>query len=146
MNNNQIQFGGRTLEILDANAGLSGVKFLPSHLSFVTAGYDHTQFLAPLTPGDISKCTSYVTGADKKAVEVFSKFEAYNKQTKETKLAFMSFCTLIVTNPLEDVQFPKLIPETAEEVYLVKNYQERLKKRRQELQENKEVVKHLNIE
>lgn len=27
LNNNQIQFGGETLRILDANAGLAGVKF-----------------------------------------------------------------------------------------------------------------------
>lgn len=143
-NNSQIQFGGRTLEILDANAGLAAVKFLPSHLSFVTAGYDHTQFLSPIGPSDVSKCLSYVTGADQKAVEVFTKFEAYDQQTKKTRLAFMSFCTLVVTNPLEEIHFPKLMPETDEEIYLVSHYQQRLKQRQKTLRENRELITHLN--
>lgn len=146
MNNNQIQFGGRTLAILDANAGLAAVKFLPGNLSFVTAGYDHTQFLAPITPGDLSKCTSYVTGANQKAVEVFSKFETYQKRTKKIEPAFISFCTLIITNPLEEIHFPKLIPESDEENYLVAHYQERLLKRQAELRENKTIVAHLSSE
>lgn len=143
LNNNRIQFGGKTLEILDANAGLSAVKFLPSHLAFVTAGYDHVQFLAPITPDDISTCTSYVTGADHKAVEVFSKFNAFDKKTKTTKVAFVAFCTLVVTNPLDEIDFPQLVAETPEEKYLVQTYPDRLAERKHALADNKDLISHL---
>jgi acyl-CoA hydrolase len=143
LNNSQIQFGGRTLEILDANAGIAGVKFAPSNLSFVTAGYDHVQFLSPLKQNEIVKCTSYVTGANRRAIEVFTKFEKQDKLTREITPAFIAFCSLIVTNPLNEIDFPELVAETTEEKYLVATYSERLKKRQAELQVNKSILAHL---
>ncbi|WP_462394794.1 acyl-CoA thioesterase [Lentilactobacillus parabuchneri] len=145
LNNNQIQFGGETLRILDANAGLAGVKFLPGNLSFVTAGYDHVQFLSPARPNEILTCISYVTGSHKRAVEVFTKFLTTDTHTKEVKLAFMAFCTLIVTNDLNDIHFPKLIAENDEERYLLVSYDERLKQRDAELANNKVIRGHLNL-
>lgn len=145
LNNSQIQFGGETLRILDANAGLAGVKFLPGNLSFVTAGYDHVQFLSPAQPNEILTCISYVTGSSKRAVEVFSKFLTTDTKTKEVKVAFLAFCTLIVTNPIDEIHFPKLIAESDEEKYLLATYNDRLKIRRAELDDNKTIISHLNL-
>ncbi|MEN2324075.1 acyl-CoA thioester hydrolase [Lentilactobacillus otakiensis] len=145
LNNSQIQFGGETLRILDANAGLAGVKFLPGNLSFVTAGYDHVQFLSPAQPNEILTCISYVTGSHKRAVEVFTKFLTTDTKTKEVKVAFIAFCTLIVTNDMSEIHFPKLIAESDEEKYLLGSYGERLKERNAELADNKAIISHLNL-
>lgn len=145
LNNSQIQFGGETLRILDANAGLAGVKFLPGNLSFVTAGYDHVQFLSPAQPNDILTCISYVTGSSQRAVEVFTKFLTTDTKTKEVKVAFLAFCTLIVTNKIDEIHFPKLIAESDEEKYLLETYEERLKARHSELADNKTILSHLNL-
>lgn len=145
LNNSQIQFGGETLRILDANAGLAGVKFLPGNLSFVTAGYDHVQFLSPAQPNDILTCISYVTGSSQRAVEVFTKFLTTDTKTKEVKVAFLAFCTLIVTNKIDEFHFPQLIAESDEEKYLLATYEERLKTRHSELADNKTILGHLNL-
>ncbi len=145
LNNNQIQFGGRTLEVLDANAGIACVKFLPRQQPFVTAGYDHVQFLAPLTQHDIVTCRSYVTGASGKAVEVFTKIEKTDVATKVVTPAFIAFCSLVITMPIEKVSLPGLIAETDEERYLTTTYPERLKRRQEELRENKQLIAHLQL-
>ncbi|KRL20547.1 acyl-CoA thioesterase [Lentilactobacillus kisonensis] len=144
LNNGGIQFGGKTLEILDANAGLAAAKFIPADLSFVTAGYDHVQFVSPATPADILKCTSYVTGTHKRAVEVFTKFATFNKDTKIIKPAFIAFCTLIVTDELQKIQFPKLIAQSDEEKFVCGGYENRLAKRETDLLDNKKILSHLN--
>ncbi|MEY2375478.1 acyl-CoA thioester hydrolase [Lentilactobacillus buchneri] len=146
LNNNRIQFGGETLRILDANAGLAGVKFLPGNLSFVTAGYDHVQFLSPARPNEILTCISYVTGSSKRVVEVFTKFLTTDTKTKDVQVAFMAFCTLIVTNEISEIHFPKLVGESAEEKYLLATYDDRLKERHAELADNKTIISHLSFE
>ncbi|MDM7516386.1 hotdog domain-containing protein [Lentilactobacillus sp. TOM.63] len=144
LNNGGIQFGGKTLEILDANAGLAAAKFIPADLDFVTAGYDHIQFVSPATPEDILKCTSYVTGADKRSVEVFIKFLTFNKQTRAVRPAFIAFCTLIVMANPQQIQFPKLVPESAEEKFICGGFQDRLASRHTELAANQTILKHLS--
>lgn len=145
LNNNRIQFGGETLRILDANAGLAGVKFLPGNLSFVTAGYDHIQFLSPAQPNEILTCISYVTGSHKRAVEVFTKFLTTDTKTKEVKVAFIAFCTLVVTNDISEIHFPQLIAESDEEKYLLASYDDRLRERTTELVDNQVIISHLNF-
>jgi len=145
LNNHQMQFGGETLRILDANAGLAGVKFVPGNLSFVTAGYDHIQFLSPAKANDILTCISYVTGCEGRAIEVFTKFLTTDIKTKEVKVAFIAFCTLIVTNTIDEIHFPKLVAESEEEKYLLATYKERLKVRRVELDDNKTTISHLSL-
>ncbi len=140
LNNSRIQFGGRTLEILDANAGLAAAKFRPQR-DFVTAGYDHVHFLTPLTQSDLVTCVSYVTGAKGKVIEVFTKIIANDTFKDEQKIAFTSFCSLVVK--ADEVSFKKLIPESSEEKYLTSTFAKRQENRQNDLAYNKELVKHL---
>lgn len=60
-------------------------------------------------------------------------------------MAFIAFCTLIVTNDMSEIHFPKLIAESDEEKYLLGSYGERLKERNAELADNKAIISHLNL-
>lgn len=144
LNNGGIQFGGKTLAIMDANAGLAAAKFIPPALSFVTAGYDHVQFINPATPKDILKCTSYVTGAHGRTIEVFTKFTTFNKDNRKLTPALVAFCTLIVTVRHTPIQLPELIPESEEERFVCSGYEQRLAARKTDLMANKAILGHLN--
>ncbi|WP_283678971.1 hotdog domain-containing protein [Lentilactobacillus sp. Marseille-Q4993] len=145
LNNNSIQFGGRTLEILDATAGLSIIKFVPG-LKFVTASYDHVHFFSPIRTDDIVECVCYVTGVRKRAIEVFCKFVAMDKMTKEKRVCFLCFTTLMVTEELPETGLPSIEPESDEEKYLVATFPERSERRRSELQESKDVLANLSLD
>ncbi|GAY73529.1 acyl-CoA thioester hydrolase [Lentilactobacillus kosonis] len=144
LNNNDIQFGGRTLEILDANAGISVVKFLPG-VPFVTASYDRVHFIKPISEQKIYKCVSYVTGAIPKAVEVFTKFVTQDKVTAAKQVAFTAFCSLVITDKTV-TEVPQVIPESAEEKYLCQDYELRLAERINEFKQNKQLVAKLDYE
>ncbi|WP_268912410.1 acyl-CoA thioester hydrolase [Lentilactobacillus sp. SPB1-3] len=141
LNNNNMQFGGRTLSILDANAGISVVKYLPG-VSFVTASYDRVHFIKPISEQSIYKCVSYVTGASPKAVEVFTKFVTQDKKTGAQQVAFTAFCSLVITERIDEV--PEIVPDSAESKYLCSGYDGRLTERLREFKQNKEFLNHID--
>ncbi|AQW21365.1 acyl-CoA thioester hydrolase [Lentilactobacillus curieae] len=143
LNNSQMQFGGRTLEVLDANAGMAVVKYLPG-VNFVTASYDRVHFYSPISQQTIYKCVSYVTGATTKSVEVFTKFVTQDKDSGDKQVAFTAFCSLVITDQLAEV--PDIVPESSEETYICKGFGVRLEERISELKQSKADLQHLSYE
>lgn len=136
-------FGGKTLSLLDENAGLSAFKFI--NVKFATANYDHLNFWSPIKTKDSIKLVSYVTGASKRAIEVFTKITATDLKSQESKLAFTSFSTLVTLPQYGEVDFPELIPETDEEQYLIAGYEKRSSQRKKDFSVEKEFIQHLDL-
>lgn len=134
-------FGGTTLSLLDENAGLAAFKF--TNVKFATANYDHMNFWNPITTQDSIKIVSYVTGANNRAIEVFTKISAIDLKTQASKIAFSSFCTLVTLKQYGDVKFPTLVPESEEERYLVAGYADRLNAHKANFSNEKELLGHL---
>lgn len=143
LNDKGTLFGGKILSLLDENAGLSAFKY--TNVKFATANYDHINFWNPITTKDVFKIESYVTGAKNRSIEVFTKMIITDLKSRESKIAFTSFCTLVTLRQYGNVEFPNLIPETDEEKYLVDGYSERLTERQSNLQTAKEFLKHIQI-
>lgn len=142
LNDKGTLFGGKILSLLDENAGLAAFKYV--NVKFATANYDHMNFWNPITTKDAIKIKSIVTGASNRSIEVFTKILKTDLKTKETKLAFTSFCTLVTLKQFGQVEFPQLTATNDEDVFLLAGYQDRLVKRQGELTETKDFISHLS--
>lgn len=128
LNDHDTLFGGRLLEIADAEPAV-----LVSRLalrSLATASFDDVQFRHPFTLLDSLTLTATLTGLGNRSAEVFVKVIGQNLRSGERFLGYTSFNTYVVTD--KDFTFPDftLIGETEEEKYLISTYEERQAKRK----------------
>ncbi|AKP66472.1 acyl-CoA thioesterase [Companilactobacillus ginsenosidimutans] len=142
LNDKGTLFGGKTLSMLDENAGLAAFKFI--NVKVATANYDYTNFWNPITTKDSIRITSYVTGASERAIEVFTKIATTDLKTYQTKIAFTSFSTLVTLRQFGEVNFPELIPETDEEKFLCSGWQDRVMERKNSYHAAKVFLQHLD--
>ena len=142
LNDKGTLFGGKTLSILDENAGLAAFKYV--NVKFATANYDHTNFWQPLTTKDYLRVISYVSGAKNRAIEVFTIIIATDMKTKESAVAFTSFSTLITLRQFGQVDFPQLVPETPEEKFICSGWEKRVDLRKQDYLEQKKLLANLS--
>ncbi|MFC6176085.1 acyl-CoA thioesterase [Companilactobacillus huachuanensis] len=141
LNDKGTLFGGKTLSLLDENAGLASFKVIKAKIA--TASYDHVNFWKPITTDKYIKFESFVTGVSGRQIEVFTKIISHDLKTDEREIAFSSFCTLVV---LQAVELPEIVPETPEEKYLCAGFRKRLAGRRADYRQRDEFLSHLNIE
>lgn len=144
LNDKGTLFGGKILSLLDENAGLAAFKYV--NVKFATANYNHMNFWAPITTKDSIAIESIVTGASNRSIEVFTKILKTDLKTKETKLAFTSFCTLVTLKQFGKIDFPQLIAQDDETQFLLSEYPKRLQERQLQLTEAKEFIGHLSVD
>ena len=141
LNDKGTLFGGKTLSLLDENAGLASFKLVKAKIA--TANYDHVNFWKPITTDKYIKFESFVTGVSGRQIEVFTKIISHDLKTDVTEIAFTSFCTLVV---LQKVDLPRLVPETAEEKYLCAGFAKRLAARQEDYNDKEDFLSHLNLD
>lgn len=144
LNDKQTLFGGKTLSLLDENAGLASFKLV--RLKIATAGYDHINFWRPITTDKYIKIESFVTGVSGRQIEVFTKIISHDRKTDITEIAFTSFCTLMVLRSAGVEQLPTIVPETDEEKYLCAGFEERLRERQNNFAQKDEFLSHLSMD
>jgi len=144
LNDKQTLFGGKTLSLLDENAGLASFKLVQAKIA--TAGYDHINFWRPITTDKYIKIESFVTGVSGRQIEVFTKIISHDLKTGVSEIAFTSFCTLIVLRSATQIVLPELIPETEEEKFLCAGFEKRLAQRQTEHAEKDEFLSHITME
>src|SRR5699024_679837 len=143
LNDKKTLFGGKTLSLLDENAGLASFKFVKGKTA--TAGYDHINFWNPITTDKYIKMESFVTGVYQRQIEVFTKIISRYMKKNQPKIAFNSFCTLIALKSNNEIIIPEIVPETAEEKYLCQGFETRLKQRKAEYLRKNEFLGHLSL-
>lgn len=144
LNDKQTLFGGKTLSLLDENAGLASFKLV--HAKIATAGYDHVNFWHPITTDKYMKLESFVTGVDGRQVEVFTKVITHDLKTDLTEIAFTSFCNMMILRSNQQVSIPEIIPETDEEKYLCAGFEDRLQQRKDDYRQKDEFLSHLALD
>ncbi|KRO00183.1 acyl-CoA thioesterase [Companilactobacillus kimchiensis] len=144
LNDKQTLFGGKTLSLLDENAGLASFKLV--HAKIATVGYDHINFWRPITTDKYIKMESFVTGVSDRQIEVFTKIISHDLKTDVTEIAFTSFCTLMTLRSAGQIELPKIFPETDEEKYLCAGFDERLRQRQQDYLQKDEFMSHLTMD
>jgi len=144
LNDKQTLFGGKTLSLLDENAGLASFKLVS--VKIATAGYDHINFWRPITTDKYIKIESFVTGVADRQIEVFTKIISHDRMTGVSDIAFTSFCTLMVLRSANIAEMPKLVPETEEEKYLCSGFPERLAARKEAYATKDEFLSHLTMD
>lgn len=144
LNDKQTLFGGKTLELLDENAGLASFKLVRAKIA--TAGYDHVNFWRPITTDKYIKIESFVTGVNGRSIEVFTKIISHDRKTDITEIAFTSFCNLVTLRSANIAELPTIVPETEEEKYLCSGYADRLAARQIEYDAKSEFLSHLSLD
>ncbi|MQS74892.1 acyl-CoA thioesterase [Companilactobacillus halodurans] len=144
LNDKQTLFGGKTLSLLDENAGLASFKVV--HGKIATAGYDHVNFWHPITTEKHIKIESIVTGISGRQIEVFTKIISQDLKDDTSEIAFTSFCTLVALRSNKSLEMPKLVPETKEEQYLCAGFAKRLIERRENFQKKDDFLSHLSLD
>jgi len=144
LNDKQTLFGGKTLSLLDENAGLASFKLIKAKIA--TAGYDHINFWSPITTDKYIKYESFVTGISGRQIEVFTKIISHDLKTDVSEIAFTSFCTLVVLRASLQSEMPEIVPETDEEKYLCATFPDRLAARQEEHRTKDEFLQHLTID
>lgn len=143
LNDKQTLFGGKTLSLLDENAGLASFKLV--HAKVATAGYDHVNFWRPITTDKYIKLESFVTGIADRQIEVFTKIISHDLKTDTEEIAFTSFCTLVVLRSASQTELPEIVPETDEEKYLCAGFSDRLQVRQNDYAKKDEFLSHLSL-
>lgn len=143
LNDKQTLFGGKTLELLDENAGLASFKLVRAKIA--TAGYDHVNFWRPITTDKYIKMESFVTGVSGRAIEVFTKIISHDRKTDVTEIAFTSFCNLVTLRSANLSELPMIVPETEEEKYLCSGYAKRQEVRQNDYDHKSEFLSHLSL-
>lgn len=143
LNDKQTLFGGKTLSLLDENAGLASFKLV--HAKIATAGYDHVNFWRPITTDKYIKLESFVTGVSGRQIEVFTKVISHDLKTDISEIAFTSFCTLMVLRSTSEIKIPEIVAETDEEKYLCSGFANRLSERKKIFSHKDEFISHLTI-
>ncbi|MGQ2376647.1 acyl-CoA thioesterase [Companilactobacillus zhachilii] len=144
LNDKRTLFGGKTLSLLDENAGLASFKLV--HAKIATASYDHVNFWRPITTDKYVKFESFVTGVSGRQIEVFTKVISHDLKTDITEVAFTSFCTLIVLRSAQQIELPELVPENDEEKYLCAGFADRLAAREEERSNKDDFLSHLTLD
>ncbi|WP_119326875.1 acyl-CoA thioesterase [Companilactobacillus musae] len=144
LNDKGTLFGGKTLSLLDENAGLASFKLV--HGKIATAGYDHINFWKPITTDKYLKMESFVTGVHDRQIEVFTKVITHDLRTDSIEIAFTSFCNMIVLRSNKPVIIPKIVPETNEEKYLCQGFEARLRQRKIDYQQKDEFLSNLSLD
>lgn len=143
LNDKQTLFGGKTLSLLDENAGLASFKLVPAKIA--TAGYDHVNFWRPITTDKYIKIVSFVTGVQDRQIEVFTKIISHDLKTDISEIAFTSFCTLVRLRGANQVALPEILPETDEEKYLCAGFEERMQQRAADYAQKSDFLSHLDL-
>ncbi len=125
LNEHETVYGGRLLEMLDGTASISAAR-LAKNVN-VTASMDQTNFIAPFGLQDSFCIETYVSGCGKRSIEVFAKIVGEHLRTGERYIGLTSFFTFVVTN--KSVTLGKINPETPEEIMICSGYEERQKRR-----------------
>jgi acyl-CoA hydrolase len=139
-------FGGKLMSMIDDCAAISGERF--GRTTNVTASVDTLNFIKPLPTGHSVCIDTFVSGAGKTSMEIFTKVTGENLRTGERYLAATCFLTFVAL-PDENgqkVSLPKIVPETVEEKFINSGYEERRQKRRTDLDYQKQLHEHLTIE
>ncbi|MFH5810905.1 acyl-CoA thioesterase [Companilactobacillus sp. FL22-1] len=144
LNDKQTLFGGKTLCLLDENAGLASFKVVRGKVA--TAGYDHLNFWRPITTDKYMRIESVVTGIKGRQVEVFTKVISHDLKTNIKEIAFTGFCTMVVLRSATQIELPTLVPETEEEKYLCAGFEERLQSRQAYLTQKDQFLGHLELD
>lgn len=144
LNDKQTLFGGKTLSLLDENAGLASFKLVAAKIA--TASYDHVNFWRPITTDKYIKIESFVTGVQERQIEVFTKIISHDLKTDISEIAFTSFCNLVVLRSATQVELPEIVPETDEEKYLCTGFAARSEQRTVEYAQKSEFLSHLNLD
>jgi len=144
LNDKQTLFGGKTLSLLDENAGLASFKLV--HAKIATAGYDHINFWRPITTDKYIKIESLVTGVSGRQIEVFTKIISHDLKTDITEIAFTSFCTLMVLRSAAQNELPEIKPETEEERFLCSGFEKRLAQRQADYASKAEFLSHITMD
>ena len=144
LNEHQTLFGGRLLEIVDAEPSI-----IASHLSLrkvATVGMEDIHFYHPFGLHDALTMTAYLTGLGNRSVEVFVKVTGQSLETGERFLGYTGFNTYVVVD--KNFSFPafELVGETDEERYLLSTYQERVAKRKLARPENQALLDHISLD
>lgn len=144
LNEHQTLFGGRLLEIVDAEPSI-----IASHLSLkkvATVGMEDIHFYHPFQLHDALKMTAYLTGLGNRSAEVFVKVTGQSLQTGEQFLGYTGFNTYVVVD--KDFTFPEfeLVGANDEENYLISTYHERLAKRKLNQVANQTLKDHIALD
>lgn len=139
-------FGGRLMSLIDDCAAISGERF--GRTSNVTASVDTLNFIKPLPAGHSVCIDTFVSGAGKTSMEVFTKVIGENLRTGERYLAATCFLTFVALPDEEGqkVDLPTIKPETTEEVFICGGYADRRQKRQENLSFQKELHQHITID
>lgn len=144
LNDKQTLFGGKTLSLLDENAGLASFKLVNAKIA--TASYDHINFWHPITTDKYIKIESFVTGVHERQIEVFTKIISHDLKMDLSEIAFTSFCNLMVLRSATQIEIPEIIPETDEEKYLCQGFSQRLEQRQRDYSQKDEFLSHLMLD
>lgn len=145
-NHHETLFGGKLMSLLDDCTSISAQRF--SRASIVTASVDSLNFLKPL-PSEHSVCLeTFVSGAGRKSIEVFAKVIGEDLRTGERYLAATSFFTFVATESYDggEVALPAIVPETAEEQFICRDYAARRTARQQVRGMQAEFDRNISIE
>lgn len=144
LNEHGTLFGGRLLEIVDAEPSI-----IASHLSLkkvATVGMEDIRFYHPFQLHDALTMTAYLTGLGNRSAEVFVKVTGQSLETGEQFLGYSGFNTYVVVD--KDFTFPdfELVGTTDEEQYLIDTYQDRVAKRKLQKASHNQLMEHLSLD
>lgn len=145
LNDKDTYYGGDIMAHFDSAGGGSVFKFLRKP-SF-TATIDNLTFLSPVHKAEQIYVESFVSGAGKSSVEVFTKLIAMDLTTFEKRLAAYAFLTYVVQdreNP--DFVMPKLVPESDEEIAICGDYDTRRKVNLEKREHNKAIQEAVKLD
>lgn len=139
-------FGGKLMSLIDDCAAISGERF--GRTSTVTASVDTLNFIKPLPTGHSVCIDTFVSGAGKTSMEIFTKVIGENLRTGERYLAATCFLTFVALPDKngQKVTLPTIKPEMREEVFICGGYADRCQQRKDNLSFQKELHQHISIE
>lgn len=133
-------YGGRLTSWLDEVASISVSRH--ARADAVTATIDTLQFLQPLKTGDAVCIETFVSGAGTTSIEVFAKVIGEHLLTGERYLAATTFWTFVTlrTSDGEQVEVPRIVPESEEERRVCAGYAVRRQQRAQQRAANQSLA------
>ncbi|MBB1080350.1 acyl-CoA thioesterase [Limosilactobacillus sp. STM2_1] len=143
LNEHGTVYGGRTLELIDGQASVAAMRV--ARTTVATASMDHIQFLQPFDLQDSMCMEAYVTGFGRRSIEVFTKVIGEHLMTGERFLGFTSFMTFVILDAEKQVDFDRLIPESAEQKALVASYSQRVADRKEQRQKQQDFLSQISI-
>lgn len=133
-------FGGVLMAYVDDIAAISARRH--ARIPVVTASTDSVDFLHPVKEGDSICVESFVTWTHHTSMEVFVKAVTEDLTTGERKVCTTAFLTFVAVDENgRPTPVPPVYPETEEEKLLHEGASQRAQRRRERLQQSKQLAK-----